>query len=123
MVDLIKNESNYPRIKMSALLEVNELNFTKEVLEHSGLVLVDFGAAWCSPCLKMLPILESFAQNNKDKIKVVKIDIDNSPTLASSYSIRSVPTLILFKNGVKVEFKVGMTNLSDLNSLLVLHSV
>jgi thioredoxin 1 len=70
-------------------------------------VMVKFEAGWCKPCVAMGPILQSIAEERKD-IKIVKIDIDDSPEIASKYGIRSIPCLILFKNGKEVKRQVGL---------------
>lgn len=108
---------------MSDLISVNSNNFKEEVLDSKLIVLVDFGATWCGPCLKLVPVLEQFAKDNAGKVKVVKIDIDDCPELSSSYSIKSVPTLLFFKDGSKVDSKVGMSSLNDLNAMLTKNSV
>lgn len=98
---------------------VNDIDFEQEVLQSSGIVLVDFGAAWCAPCKRQLPILEQFAQTNP-KIKVVSLDIDDSPITARKYGIRSVPTLIFFKEGMPILTKNGLTSLEKLNNDMLL---
>jgi len=100
---------------MSTLLSVNELSFENEVSQSTLPVLIEFGAEWCGPCVKLLPVLEKFATNNVN-LKIVKIDIDDSPTLSSKFKIRAVPTLMLFKDGIEVDSKVGMISASDLQS-------
>lgn len=100
---------------------VNDKNFDVEVLNSGGLVLVDFSAAWCGPCKRQLPILEQFVNENP-QVKVLSVDIDESEFLKDKYSIKSVPTLILFKDGVKVDTKNGLTSLASLNSLAKNHS-
>lgn len=78
------------------MLTVNEKNFEQEVLQSDKPVLVDFFATWCMPCKMFAPILEEFAEENADKIKVVKIDIDQAISLAQKYRVMSIPTLKLF---------------------------
>lgn len=103
---------------MSNLINVNEDNFETEVLSSNLLVLVDFSATWCFPCKKQLPILEQFALANLGKIKVCKIDVDESPAIASKFGIKSVPNLLFFKEGKNVASRAGLTTLSALNDLL-----
>jgi thioredoxin 1 len=93
-------------INMS-LKEVNGGTFQKEVLDSEIPVLVEITATWCQPCIKLLPILEQIAEENTN-IKIVKIDTDDNYELSSSLKIRSVPTLILFKNGRQEKIQVGM---------------
>jgi thioredoxin 1 len=103
---------------MSSLPVVDDNSFDKEVLQSSVPVVVEFGATWCGPCQRQLPLLEKLQQENADTIKVVKVDIDDAPTVTAKYGVRSVPTMMLFVAGEKVETKVGLTNSAGLNSLL-----
>ncbi len=92
---------------MAEPVEVNAENFTKEVLEENGPVLVDFWAEWCLPCRMLAPIVEEIAREMDEKVKVVKVNVDLNPSLAASYGIMSIPTLILFKAGKPVEKLIG----------------
>lgn len=107
---------------MSNVLHVDDKSFEKEVINSKGVVLVDFGATWCGPCQKMLPILEKIADENIATLKVVKVDIDESPTSSSKMAIRSVPTFMIFKDGVKVFDKVGMINSTEFNKIIASHT-
>lgn len=88
------------------VLHINNDNFHKEVLNSDKPVLLDFFASWCGPCRMVGPILDEIAQERED-IKVCKIDIDEQPELASRYRIMSVPTLMVLKNGQIMEQSVG----------------
>jgi thioredoxin 1 len=79
--------------------ELTVKNFKKEVLESKLPVMVDFWASWCGPCKIMAPIVEGLAEEMKDKIKIVKVNIENEETLAAEYGIMSIPTFLFFKNG------------------------
>lgn len=102
---------------MSDFLQVDESNFESEVLQSKIPVLVDFGATWCMPCVRQIPVLEKLALA-KSGLKIVKIDIDDSPGIASKFGIRSVPSLLLFNNGQKIDMKVGLSSLSDLEKFV-----
>jgi thioredoxin 1 len=78
---------------------VSDTTFDSEVLNSSEPVLVDFFAEWCGPCKAMAPALEQVAEELKGKVKVVKVDVDQSPAVTGKYGIRAMPTLILFKDG------------------------
>jgi thioredoxin 1 len=90
---------------MTAL--VSDKTFDEEVLKSSEPVLVDFFAEWCGPCKAMAPALEQLAAEQKGKVKVVKIDVDQSPGITTKYGIRAMPTLIVFKNGEVAGQHVG----------------
>ena len=87
--------------------EVTDAAFDAEVLQSDKLVLVDFWAPWCGPCRMLGPIVERVAAKLADKVKVVKLNVDDNSETAGSYGIRSIPTLIWFKNGEKVDAVVG----------------
>lgn len=86
---------------------ISSQDFETLVLGSEGLVVVDFFATWCGPCRRMAPTLEEFAEENADTIKVYKVDVDKSNDLASKFSISSVPTLLLVKDGKPIRYCVG----------------
>ena len=90
-----------------ATSKTNDLDFKSDVLDSDKFVLVDFWAEWCGPCKAIAPSLEEISEEMKDKLKVVKVNVDENPTVSQSYSIRSIPALMIFKNGVKVSEKMG----------------
>ena len=89
-------------------------NFDNEISSSNTPVLVDFWAEWCGPCKMLGPILEEISKDLKDKLQVVKVNLDENQDLAMKYSIRSIPTLLLFKEGELIDTKVGLLPKSDL---------
>ena len=89
-------------------VNINEDNFEEEVVKSSLPCLIDFWAEWCGPCKNLAPILEEISDELKDKVKIGKINIDDNQELAAKFSIRSIPTMILFKGGDSIDTKVGL---------------
>jgi len=92
---------------MGNAVAVTDQSFQTEVLNASTPVLVDFWAEWCGPCRAVAPMLEEIAAEYKGKLKVVKLDVDESTDVPSRYRIQSIPTLIVFKGGQEVERVIG----------------
>ncbi len=98
------------------IAELNEKDFDEGI--KSGVTLVDFWAPWCGPCQMMGPILETVATKVADKAKIVKVNVDDNNALAGKFGIQSIPTLIVFKNGVEAKRFMGVQNEDDLVSAL-----
>jgi len=92
----------------------NDDNFEKDINESKVSVLVDFWAEWCGPCKQIGPILEEIAIEQESKIRVLKINIDENPIVATDYGIRSIPTMLLFSNGELKDTKIGALPKSEL---------
>lgn len=95
-------------------ISVNKETFSKEVLEQSKLVLVDFWAEWCGPCKQIGPILEEISDEYSGKITIGKLDVDENPETPGKFQIRGIPTMLLFNNGELIDTKVGMSSKADL---------
>lgn len=102
--------------------KVNSSEFKSEVLDHKGVVLVDFFATWCGPCKALTPIVDKLSEEMSSKVKIVKVDIDENSALATEYRVMSVPTMKLFKNGEVVETLVGLRPESELRDKLNYYS-
>ncbi|MGD0899028.1 MAG: thioredoxin [Thermoguttaceae bacterium] len=92
---------------MANIPEISDASFQAEVLSAAKPVLVDFWAPWCGPCRMIAPVLEQLAGENGDAVRIVKVNVDESPTTAQGYDISAIPTLILFKDGQVVDRFVG----------------
>ena len=93
--------------------EITDQEFDVVVLQSKGLVLVDFWAEWCGPCLQMMEILKEVEQKFPE-MQIVKIDIESNQKIPADYKVRSIPTLILFNDGVQVATRVGVTYADNL---------
>ena len=107
---------------MSELVnEVNDQNFESEVMNATVPVLVDFWASWCMPCRMLAPVVETVAEQYHGKVKVVKLNVDDNALTPGKYGIRSIPTLLLFKNGNVQEQIVGNTSPVTITKMLDNH--
>ncbi|MBO7081799.1 MAG: thioredoxin [Neisseriaceae bacterium] len=96
------------------VIHANDANFADEVLKSDIPVLVDFWAPWCGPCRMIAPVLDAIADEYQGKVKVVKINVDESQAVPAQFGIRSIPTLKIFKNSQEVATKVGALNQAQL---------
>ena len=103
---------------MSNAIDISDDNFDSEVLESDKPVLIDFWAEWCGPCKVLGPVIDEVSVDYSDKVKFVKLNIDNNPSNTQKYGIRGIPTLLLFKNGGKVDTSVGVLSKSELASFI-----
>lgn len=101
-----------------ATKHVNDASFEQEVLQSDTPVLVDFWAEWCGPCRQLSPIIDQLAEEFGDKVRIVKVNIDESPEAPGKYGVRGIPTMILFKAGQPVATKVGALPKSQLKEWL-----
>lgn len=100
-----------------AAIVITKENFDSEVQKAEGTVLVDFWATWCGPCRMLSPIVDEVASEHPD-VKVGKINVDEQPELAQQFGIMSIPTLLVFKNGEKVQESVGLIPKEKVEALL-----
>lgn len=101
--------------------EVSDESFDKDVLQSEQPVLVDFWAAWCAPCRMLSPIVDAVAEQYDGSARVVKVNVDDSPSISQRYGIKGIPTLILFKNGTEQERVVGATSKDAIARLIDKH--
>lgn len=100
------------------IVHVTDDTFELDVLQSNEPVLVDYWATWCAPCQMLAPVLEEIAEEYAGRIKVVKLDIDQNRAVTERFSVRGIPTLILFKNGEAEAIKVGAVSKSQLTVFL-----
>ncbi|MBU6339008.1 MAG: thioredoxin [Rickettsiales bacterium] len=87
--------------------ELTDNSFTKDVIESSGVTLVDFWAPWCGPCRQLSPLVDELSKDMANKVNVFKCNIDENPETPSKYAVRGIPTLMIFKDGKLADTKVG----------------
>ena len=100
------------------VIEVKKSNFREEVISADKLVLVDLYATWCTPCKALAPVLEELADKYADKIKVVKVNVDEEESIAAKLGIASIPTVIFFKNGQTATSFVGLRSASEIEKMI-----
>ena len=97
---------------------LNSQNFEAEVLQSKLPVLVDFSADWCGPCKMMAPMMDEFAEEYEGELKVMKINVDQSPDIAQKYNVMSIPMFAFFKGGEVVDTAVGALNKTKLQGII-----
>jgi thioredoxin 1 len=100
------------------IVHTNDSNFEADVLNSDKPALVDFWAEWCGPCKMIAPMLDEAASEYADKMSIVKLNVDESPNIAQKFGIRSIPTLMLFKDGAVQAQKLGAMSKSQLTEFL-----
>ena len=100
------------------IVHISDESFEEEVLQSERPVLIDYWAEWCGPCKMIAPVLDEIATEYSDRLKVVKLNIDDNPQTPPKYGIRGIPTLMVFKNGQVEGTKVGAVSKAQLTAFL-----
>lgn len=106
---------------MAEITDVTDATFEAEVLKSDKPVLVDFWAEWCAPCRRLAPTVDALATELDGRVTVGKLNVDENPATAERFSVRGIPTLLIFKSGEVVESIVGLTDKEHLKSLIEKH--
>ena len=101
--------------------EFTDVNFQETALSENTVAVVDFWAEWCGPCRAITPIIEELASEQGEKVKVGKLNVDNNPEVSMKYGVRSIPTILILKNGEVVDKHVGMTSKKVLTDKINAH--
>lgn len=102
-------------------MELNSSSFQTEVADFKGAAVVDFWAPWCGPCRMMTPIIESLATKMAGKVKITKLNVDDSPDIAGKFNVSTIPTLIFFKDGKAVHTSIGVVPEAELEKQIKEH--
>ena len=103
---------------MSLVLDITDSNFETEVLKSNIPVLVDFWAEWCGPCKQIAPRLDEISEKYSENLSVCKVDVDSNRELALQYNVRSIPSLMIFKEGEMIDSLMGAVSLEELEDLV-----
>jgi thioredoxin 1 len=106
---------------MAGTVHVSDADFAQEIEQHEGLAMVDFWATWCGPCQIVAPTVEQLAQEYAGRVKVAKLDVDQSPQTAVKFRVRSIPSILFFKQGQLVDVVVGAVPKSHLTDRIEKH--
>ena len=106
---------------MTAVLQLTDRNFQAEVLQADCPVLIDYWAEWCAPCRAIAPLIEALAEEYAGRAKVGKLNVDENPDTPTRYGVRSIPTLMLFKDGEIQALKIGAESKAELAELIEAH--
>ncbi len=98
--------------------QITDANFQQEVLDKKGVTVIDFWAEWCGPCRMIAPIIEKLAEEYDGKALIGKVDVDNNPEVAFKYGIRSIPTILILKDGEEIKRHVGYTTQANLAQII-----
>lgn len=102
---------------MKNLIELEGVE-TLNNLKNDGLIMLDFHATWCGPCRNLSPILNELANDNGEKLKIIKIDVDNNSEIAREYGVRGIPSVMFFKNGVEANRFVGLKSKNEIQNII-----
>ena len=106
---------------MSQAMAVTDASFETEVEKHDGLVVVDFWATWCGPCRMIAPVLDQLAKDFDGKVKIAKVDVDANQQSAMRFNVRSIPSILFFKNGQHVDTVIGAVPKATLEGKIKQH--
>lgn len=105
-----------------AVIEITDDNFNSEVCESDKLTLVDFWAEWCGPCRQLLPIMEEISNEMAEKVIICKMNVDEAPNTPANFGIRSIPSLLMFRDGQLIDTKVGLNSKTTIVNWINQHS-
>ncbi len=106
---------------MAGTMQVSDADFGSEIEKHDGLAMVDFWAVWCGPCQIVAPAVEQLASEYAGRLKVAKLDVDQSPQTPARFGVRSIPSILFFKNGQHVDTIVGAVPKAQLTEKIEKH--
>lgn len=101
-----------------SLIHVSDKNFEEEIIKSDKPALVDFWATWCGPCRAIGPLVEELAETYKERVKISKLNVDENPKIAADFGVRSIPTLMLFKDGKVMDTLVGVVSRERLEEFI-----